>query len=98
MTDPNSGCIALTDSTGKLSGVFTDGDIRRLVLNDSEFLSKPVSTFMTRNPVVIKSGLLAVEALRVFESLKIDDLIVIDENGTPIGVIDGQDLTKVRMV
>jgi len=53
---------------------------------------------MTRNPVVIKSGLLAVEALRVFESLKIDDLIVIDENGAPIGVIDGQDLTKVRMV
>jgi arabinose-5-phosphate isomerase len=53
---------------------------------------------MTRNPIVIRSGSLAVEALRVFESLKIDDLIVVDEHGAPIGVIDGQDLTKVRMV
>lgn len=98
MTNPNSGCIALTDHDGKLSGVFTDGDIRRLVLTDADFLSKPVSTFMTRNPIIIRSGSLAVEALRVFESLKIDDLIVVDEHGAPIGVIDGQDLTKVRMV
>ncbi len=98
MTNPNSGCIALTDADGKLSGVFTDGDIRRLVLTDSGFLSKPVSTFMTRDPVVIPSGSLAVEALRTFESLNIDDLIVVDESGAPIGVIDGQDLTKVRVV
>ena len=98
MTNPNSGCIALTDAKGALSGVFTDGDIRRLVLSDPEFLKKPVATFMTPNPITISAGSLAVEALRIFESRKIDDLIVIDSDGRPIGVIDGQDLTKVRMV
>lgn len=98
MTDPNSGCIALTDSDGKLTGVFTDGDIRRLVLGDPDFLSKTVSIFMTRNPITISSGSLAVEALRIFESRKIDDLIVVDASNIPIGVIDGQDLTKARLV
>ncbi len=98
MTNPNSGCIALTDSAGKLSGIFTDGDIRRLVLEDADFLGKPVSNYMTRSPVVIESDTLAVEALRIFETRKIDDLIVVDAESKPIGVIDGQDLTKVRMV
>lgn len=98
MTNPNSGCIALTDSEGRLTGVFTDGDIRRLVLSDPDSLSKSVSTFMTRNPIAITSGSLAAEALRIFETRKIDDLIVVDAANAPIGVIDGQDLTKARLV
>lgn len=98
MTRPNSGCIALTDASGILSGIFTDGDIRRLVLTDSDFLDKPVSNFMTRDPITIKSGSLAIEALKTFESMKIDDLVVVDSDNRPIGVIDGQDLTKVKMV
>lgn len=98
MTNPNSGCIALTDENGKLSGIFTDGDIRRLVLEDADFLGKSVSSFMTQSPITINSGSLAVEALRIFENRKIDDLIVVDADFKPIGVIDGQDLTKVKMV
>lgn len=98
MTNPNSGCVALTTRSGRLSGIFTDGDIRRLVLEDTEFLDKPVSNYMTRSPVTIPSGSLAVEALRIFEARKIDDLVVVDAEMNPIGVIDGQDLTKVKMV
>ena len=98
MTNPNSGCIALTDENGKLSGIFTDGDIRRLVLEDADFLGKSVSSFMTQAPITINSGSLAVEALRIFENRKIDDLIVVHADFKPIGVIDGQDLTKVKMV
>ncbi len=98
MTNPNSGCVVLTDKAGRLSGVFTDGDIRRLVLEDTKFLDEPVSKYMTRSPVTIRSGSLAVEALRIFETREIDDLIVVNDSQTPIGVIDGQDLTKVRMV
>lgn len=98
MTNPNSGCIALVDANGSLSGIFTDGDIRRLVLEDADFLGKPVSNYMTRKPITIDSGSLAVEALQIFETRKIDDLIVIDKEARPIGVIDGQDLTKVRMI
>ena len=98
MTNSNSGCIALTDPAGALSGVFTDGDARRLILKDANFLDKHVSDYMTRNPITIKQGSLAVEALRIFEAQNIDDLIVVDSDGRPAGVIDGQDLTKARIV
>ncbi len=98
MTNANSGCIALTSASGALGGVFTDGDARRLILKDRDFLAKPVSDYMTRDPITIKQGSLAVEALRIFEARKIDDLIVIDGDRRPIGVIDGQDLTKARIV
>ncbi len=98
MTKPNCGSIALTDDSGKLSGVLTDGDIRRLILKQPDFLNQPVHAFMTRNPISIPSGSLAADALKLFESHNIDDLIVIDDAGKPIGLIDGQDLTKVRMV
>ncbi len=98
MTNPNSGCIALTDGSGKLEGIFTDGDIRRLTLLEPEFLEKNVSEYMTRNPVSIRSGSLVAEALKILETHRIDDLIVVDEDNRPIGVIDGQDLTKVRAI
>ena len=82
----------------KAGNFLTDGDIRRLVLEDADFLGKSVSSFMTQAPITINSGSLAVEALRIFENRKIDDLIVVDADFKPIGVIDGQDLTKVKMV
>lgn len=98
MSKPNSGSIALTDSEGKLSGVLTDGDIRRLILSQPDFLDKPVKDYMTQDPITIATGSLAADALKIFERHSINDLIVVDADGTPIGLIDGQDLTKVRMV
>lgn len=98
MSHPNSGSIALIDQNGKLSGVLTDGDIRRLVLQNNSFLDRAVSEYMTKNPIVIAEDSLAVEALKVFETHRIDDLIVINDKNEPIGIIDGQDLTKVRII
>ncbi len=98
MTDPNSGCIILTDTKGRLGGIFTDGDIRRLILSQPGFLDECVSKYMTRDPVTIPSGSLAIEALKVFETHRIDDLIVVDDENKPVGVIDGQDLTKVQVI
>lgn len=98
MSHPNSGSIALVNEEGTLSGVLTDGDIRRLVLHEPNFLDQPVSQYMTRNPIVISGQSLAVEALKVFENHSIDDLIVVDAQNKPIGIIDGQDLTKVRVI
>ncbi|MCH6255424.1 KpsF/GutQ family sugar-phosphate isomerase [Puniceicoccaceae bacterium K14] len=98
MSHPNSGSIALVDESGKLSGVLTDGDIRRLLIQETNFLNEPVSKFMTKSPIVISSKSLAVEALKVFEKHRIDDLIVVNDEDEPIGIIDGQDLTKLRVI
>lgn len=99
MTKAKSGSIALVAKrTGKLTGILTDGDFRRSALTGPDFLQKPVATFMTRNPKVISEEALGVDALRLFEAHKIDDLIVVDTRGKPVGLIDGQDLPKLKIV
>ncbi|MEO6003210.1 MAG: KpsF/GutQ family sugar-phosphate isomerase [Opitutus sp.] len=99
MTRAKSGSIALVHAkSGKLTGILTDGDFRRSALTGPDFLSKPVADFMTRNPKVISETALGVDALRLFESYKIDDLIVVNGRGRPVGLIDGQDLPKLKIV
>ncbi|HRI81711.1 MAG TPA: KpsF/GutQ family sugar-phosphate isomerase [Opitutaceae bacterium] len=99
MTKAKSGSIALVHPrSGKLTGILTDGDFRRSALTGPDFLTKPVSTFMTRTPKVIREDALAVDALRLFEAHRIDDLIVVNQHGRPVGLIDGQDLPKLRIV
>lgn len=99
MTKAKSGSIAIVHpKTGKLTGIFTDGDFRRSALNGGDFLGKSVATFMTRNPKTVSENALGVDALRLFEQHKIDDLIVVDAKGKPTGLVDGQDLPKLKIV
>jgi arabinose-5-phosphate isomerase len=99
ITEARCGSIALFDpATRELTGVFSDGDFRRASLKDTDVLSLPVADFMTRNPKKVQSGALAVDALHIFESVSIDDLIVVDSGNHPVGLIDGQDMPKMRIV
>jgi arabinose-5-phosphate isomerase len=99
MTRAKSGSIALVHpKSGKLTGILTDGDFRRSALSGPDFLQKPVQTFMTRDPKVVSELALGVDALRLFEAHKIDDLIVINSRGQPVGLVDGQDLPKLKIV
>ncbi len=99
MTKAKAGSIALVDpKDGRLTGILTDGDFRRSALSGPDFLEKPVSTFMTKSPKTISEDVLAVDALRLFEQHRIDDLIVINAAGEPVGLIDGQDLPKLKIV
>ncbi len=99
MTKAKCGCIALVrPRSGKLTGILTDGDFRRSALTGPDFLQKPVNQFMTSSPRTIREDALAVEALSLFEKHKIDDLIVVNSRGKPIGVVDGQDLPKLKIV
>jgi len=99
MTKAKSGCIALVQPrTGRLSGILTDGDFRRSALTGADFMGRPVAQFMTRSPKTISEDALGVDALRLFEAHKIDDVIVVDAKGRPVGVIDGQDLPKLKIV
>jgi arabinose-5-phosphate isomerase len=99
MTRARSGSIALVHPrTGRLTGILTDGDFRRSALTGPDFLQKPVAKFMTRAPKTIRDDALGVDALRLFEAHKIDDLIVINARGRPVGLVDAQDLPKLKLV
>jgi len=98
MTRAKAGCLALTDGNKRLTGVFTDGDFRRCAVAGRDFASQPVASHMTRNPVTIGEDALAVQALKVFEEAKIDDLLVVDGDGKPIGLVDGQDLPRFHLL
>ena len=99
MTKAKSGSIAVVHPrTGKLAGILTDGDFRRSALTGPGFLAQPVADFMTRTPKTISEDALGVDALRLFEAHKIDDLIVLDRRGRPVGLVDGQDLPKLKIV
>lgn len=99
MTKARSGCIALVNRrTGVLTGILTDGDFRRSALTGPDFMQRPVANFMTRSPKTIAEDSLGVDALRLFESHKVDDLIVVNPRGKPVGIVDGQDLPKLKIV
>jgi len=98
MTHAKSGSLSVTNGAGKMIGVFTDGDFRRHMAVDEQLLSKPLKSVMTRNPVCIRDTALAVDALKIFNERNIDDLIVINAKREPVGLIDSQDLPKLKIV
>jgi arabinose-5-phosphate isomerase len=99
MTKAKAGAVALVDAKGRLTGIFTDGDFRRSALTGGmDFLAKPVSQFMTRGGKTIPVDALAVEALKIFQQLKISDLFAVDGKARPVGYIDVQDLPKLKIL
>ncbi len=98
MTRARSGSLSVVNARGKLVGVFTDGDFRRHISRDEQLLSRPLRSVMTRHPVCIRDTALAVEALKVFNERNIDDLIVVNARGEPVGLVDSQDLPKLKIM
>ncbi|MDB5300005.1 MAG: kdsD [Phycisphaerales bacterium] len=93
-----SGAVVLTDDGGKVSGIFSDGDLRRAITDDDgSALRRPVREVMTRNPKRIGGEQLASEAMAVMRQFRIDELPVVDDHDRPIGIIDIQDLVVLRM-
>jgi len=92
------GAVSLVDDEGKLSGFFTDGDFRRLMLSGSPaLLDKPISDFMTRNPKgVVSTETLASEAYGILRQYRIDQVPVVDESGAPVGIMDVQDWLDIE--
>ncbi|HEX3624200.1 MAG TPA: KpsF/GutQ family sugar-phosphate isomerase [Verrucomicrobiae bacterium] len=99
MTRAKSGSLSVVDSRGRLVGVFTDGDFRRLsAANGNLLFSQSLKAVMTRNPIYISEGALATEALRIFDERNIDDLIVVNSKKKPVGLVDSQDLPKLKIM
>ena len=98
MTKARSGSVSVVDQRGRLAGVFTDGDLRRRMAGDDHVLSRPLSEVMTPNPIAIREDALAVEALKIFNERNIDDLIVVNARRQPVGLVDSQDLPKLKIL
>lgn len=94
-----SGAVVLVDDTGKISGIFSDGDLRRAITdNDGAVLKQPIREVMTQDPKRIRGDQLASEAIALMRPYRIDELPVVDDDDRPIGLIDIQDLVVLRML
>jgi arabinose-5-phosphate isomerase len=98
MTRAKAGSLSVVDRRGKLSGVFTDGDLRRHMADDGQILARALKEVMTRNPISIEETALASDALSIFNERNIDDLIVVNAKDEPVGMIDLQDLPKLKLL
>lgn len=88
------GMAMVVDSEGKLSGVLTDGDIRRTVIKYHDISTLRIKDVMTSNPKRITSDAYAASALNLMEKFSITALAVVDENNVPVGVIHVHDLLR----
>jgi len=97
MTESKMGSTSIIDENGELSGIITDGDIRRLLEKDNNFINEKVKKFMTENPIAIKPDVLAAKALKIMEDKEINDLVVVKDS-KPVGMINFQDLLRARVL
>lgn len=92
------GATSVVDAAGKLVGIFTDGDLRRLVEHGLTDFTRPVSTAMGRNPRTVRPDALVVDAARVLRQARIDQVPVVDAEGRPVGLLDVQDLLAAKVL
>ena len=110
MTKAQSGSAVVVDESGRLLGIFTDGDFRRLVAGGKgrrktkegrgvePALEASVADIMTAAPQFVYDDAYAAELLKVFEKRRIDDLPVCDRSGRVVGLVDIQDLPRVKVM
>lgn len=82
----------------QLVGLFTDGDLRRILDQKIDIHQDTITSVMTKNPTVVSADMLAAEALKIMEDKKINGLIIVDENNAPIGAMNMHDLLKSGII
>jgi arabinose-5-phosphate isomerase len=114
MTKAQSGAALIADNDGRLLGIFTDGDFRRMMgkcltpehsniptfkhSNIQTFAHSHIQTFMTASPLFVRDDAYAAELLKIFERRQIDDLPVCNREGKVVGLVDIQDLPKMKVL
>jgi arabinose-5-phosphate isomerase len=93
------GAVMIVDGDGKLTGIVTDADLRRLLAqNGAKAFDLKAKDIMTANCKKIRADALASEAMAIFHKHRIDDLPVVDEQNRPVGLIDVQDIVAIKIV
>ena len=98
MTNARCGAAVIANDDGTLAGIFTQGDFVRAFQSAGQIGHRPVRDFMTKAPVSIGHDKLAVEVLNVLKDHPVDDLIVVDERNRAVGMIDTQDLSRLKLI
>jgi Predicted signal-transduction protein containing cAMP-binding and CBS domains len=97
MTTKRLGATCVVDEKGKLCGIITDGDLRRLLQGTTDVSAVTADQVMTRKPKTILLGALAATALREMENFNITQLIIVDEEDHPVGMVHLHDLVKAGL-
>jgi arabinose-5-phosphate isomerase len=92
------GMTAVINKTGRLQGLFTDGDLRRILDERLDIHQDTIESVMTKNPTVAPQDMLAAEGLKIMEDKKINGLIIVDSNNMPIGAMNMHDLLKSGLI
>ena len=94
MLEARAGAAVIIHPDETLAGIFTHGDFVRSYQHNREIGDAPVAEHMTANPITISESNLAVEVVRILRENRIDDLIVVNDQGHAVGLVDVQDLSR----
>jgi len=97
ISEARAGAVSVLDAEGRLSGIFTDGDFRRVCAKDGGALAAAVSTVMTPAPKRIAPDRLVGEAMALMRDKKINELPVVEDDGRVVGLVDIQDIVGLRL-
>ncbi|MGI9243172.1 MAG: CBS domain-containing protein, partial [Verrucomicrobiales bacterium] len=90
--------VVTNPEDGTLAGVFTQGDFARAFQTNPNISVQAVGKHMTRSPISIAADKLAAEALNLLSHHRVDDLVVLDEGELPVGLVDTQDFTRLKIL
>ncbi len=90
--------VIVEKASGALAGIFTDGDLRRLIQKDAAAVARPIREVMTRSPRTLPDSAMVSDAVRLFREFRQDEVPVVDSRGRPVGMLDVQDLIALRLV
>ena len=92
------GALLVTDESGRLTGIFTDSDLRRLILNNPDDLQRTMGEVMSRGPRCLQVDAKASDAAAMFREYRADEIPIVDSEGKPMGLLDVQDLIAMKLV
>ena len=98
ITRKGLGMTAVVDDEGKLAGIFTDGDLRRVIDARVDLHNTPIAQVMTKNCVTLGSNVLAAQALKLMDEKNINGLIIIDDQQRPVGALNMLDMVKAGVI
>jgi arabinose-5-phosphate isomerase len=98
MTSKGFGFTAVVDAAGAVAGIFTDGDLRRLIETGADLRGLAAREVMHGNPKRIRADALAVEAADLMEQHRITGLVVVDAEGRLTGVLNSNDLMRAKVI
>ena len=92
MTQKKIGIVVIVNEKNELTGIVTDGDIRRILNNSKENINEEIKNIMNKNPIVVKDTIFLAQALEIMEEKRITTIVVINDKNIPIGYLNLHDL------